>query len=417
MRLGETIKAARNTAKMSQSQLAQALNEAANYPKGTGPVTRHEVSRWETGKRRPRDWWRLIEEVLDVDLSGYLGGEPDMMGFEDESEVVGPVERRNFVGASTVAGLAVGAPAAAAKGRRVGQADVDRFRQRIADLRRLDDYSGGTSVFPLAVAEIQRITELASSGSYTHDVGRGLFSALAETYQFASWVAFDAGRLKQARTLAIKAGNAAHQADDRTLAATALSELSYLTASSDNPGEGPAMARASLANAPSDVLPAVRVVLADRLAWAYARVGNEKEAARALGLSEFSHDQRDGRATEEPDMVYWINRDESMIMAGRCWAELNQSTKAIPVLESLTAPYDETHAREVALYQVWLADAYLDVGDIEQSTHSASRAVELSQSTASLRTNKILAEMLSRFKPHRNARSVRELLDHYQAAS
>ncbi|MFI2077650.1 hypothetical protein [Streptomyces triculaminicus] len=58
----------------------------------------------------------------------------------------------------------------------------------------------------------------------------------------------------------------------------------------------------------------------------------------------------DNYTDQEPDWVYWINRDESQIMAGRCWAELRQHTRAVPVLEHATAPCDETHAREVALY-------------------------------------------------------------------
>ncbi|WP_326595988.1 XRE family transcriptional regulator [Streptomyces sp. NBC_01803] len=319
------------------------------------------------------------------------------------------MDRRQFIGAAGLAGIALTGSEAVAQGRRVGRSDVERFRQRVADLRRLDDFSGGSSVFPLVEDEIGTLSSLASRGSYTEEVGRELLSALGELYQFASWTAFDAGRLEQARQLALMAANAANQAGDRTLGATALSELSYLTASSDQPAEGMAMARASLANAPLDVLPAVRVVLADRLAWACARVGDARGVDHALGVSEDAHDRRDARAVEEPDTVYWINRDESQIMAGRCWAELRRPEKAVPILETLTAPYDDTHAREVALYSCWLASAYLDAGEIDAATTTARRAVQLSRNTASPRTDTVLMTTLAAFDPHIDVPEVNEL--------
>jgi hypothetical protein len=74
-------------------------------------------------------------------------------------------------------------------------------------------------------------------------------------------------------------------------------------------------------------------------------------------MSADAHDERDRSRDEEPDTVYWINRDESAIMAGRCWAEVHNPRKSVPILEGLTAPYDETHAREVGYYACWLADS------------------------------------------------------------
>lgn len=297
-----------------------------------------------------------------------------------------------------------------AQGRRLGRSDIDRFSQRLVHLRRLDDYNGSAAVLPLATEEVRVFSGLARTGSYGESTARGLLSLLGELYQFSSWVAFDSGRQEKARKLAQAAAAAAAQAGNRTLASTALSELSYITASSKNPREGVAMARAALANAPGDVLPAVEVVLADRLAWACARTGDPKGVSHALGISAQAHDRRDREAVAEPDTVYWINRDESQIMAGRCWAELKRPDKAVPVLERLTAPYDDSHAREVALYEAWLAGAYVEAGALDAGVHAAGRAMELSRSTASSRLTAVLDDMVSRFEPHRDAPPVRELL-------
>ncbi|MEV7090839.1 hypothetical protein AB0O07_34115 [Streptomyces sp. NPDC093085] len=271
------------------------------------------------------------------------------------------------------------------------------------------------SVYPKVVAEIKTHAGMAAHGSYTEPVARDLLSGLAELYQFASWTAFDTGRISRARKYALAAASAANQAGNHTLGSTALSELSYLTSSTADPREGVAMAKASLTNAPRDVLPAVRVVLADRLAWACARTGDASGVDRAIGLSEQAHDQRDTDRVEEPDTVYWINRDESEIMAGRCWAELRQPKKAVPILEGLTAPYDETHAREVGLYACWLAGSYLDAGALDEATHAADRAANLSYHTASPRLNDWVKDTLTRFEPHRQHSGVRELLGAYSS--
>lgn len=408
MSVGEMIRVARENRGLSQDGLSRLLAVSAGRKPHDGPG-RNQVYRWETNKRGPRMWRPHIERVLAIDLSGYRGHRSRSAGLPtDEGKL--PVDRRQFIGAGALAGVALSAPDAVAQGRRIGWSDVDRYRQRIADLRRLDDFSGGASVYPLVVEEIGNLSALAADGSYREEVGRRLLSVLGELYQFASWTAFDAGRVEPAKQLAQRAANAANQAGDRTLGATALSELSYLTASSDNPAEGVAMARAALANAPADVLPAVRVVLADRLAWACARTGEASGVDRALGISEDSHDRRDTAAVEEPDTVYWINRDESQIMAGRCWAQVGLPDKAVSVFETLTAPYDDTHAREVALYSSWLASAHLEAGRTDQATAAASRAVQLSHNTASPRTDAVLRDMLAAFQPHRHVPEVNELL-------
>jgi DNA-binding XRE family transcriptional regulator/tetratricopeptide (TPR) repeat protein len=387
-------------------------------------VATSTVRRWEKGTVTPQAWQQpricrllqispdeLAHILTDVGgMSGYGAHGHLQPGSPTEDVEVTPVNRRQFVGAASIAGVALSAPEAAAAGRRVGRGDVARFSARVRELRRLDDFQGGASVHPLAMAEIKKLTKLAAHATFSQQVGRELLSTLAELQQFASWTAFDAGRVEQAKKLAQAAATAANQAGNRMLAATALSELSYLIASGGDPSKSVEMAQASMSNAGTGVLPVVRVVLADRLAWAYARTGDAAGVDRAVGMVGDAHDRRDATVEEEPDTVYWINRDESRIMAGRCWAELRKPARAVPILETLTAPYDDTHAREMALYCGWLAGSYIDAGDIEAATTSARRAVELSHRTASPRTDATLRGTLRRFRPHAAHRDVRDLL-------
>lgn len=436
---GDLIKEAREARNWTMEDLARALNLAA----GTHTLDRNAVYRWETGLRLPLDWWPTIAKALDIDVR-TLGDavvaraaerkrkgaaakrravevrQTRVPGAEKTRTLVpgndeqgsDPVERREFFTAAAGAAgwLALWSPeAAVAKGRRVGPTDVARVRQRVSDLRRLDDYTGGESTYPLAMTEVCRTAGLLRNSAYTEATGNQLMSALAETGQFAAWVAFDCGRTDEAKRLAMTATKAANQAGDRMLAASTLSELSYLTASADPHGEAVEMARASWANAPADLLPAVRVVLADRLAYAHARAGSAGGVSCALGLSADAHDRRDTADREEPDWVYWINRDESQIMAGRCWSELSRPDKALPVWDAVTAPYDETHAREVALYLLWTAGSHVDAGDVEQAVQTADRAVTLAGVTASPRTDAHVSSLVARLKPYSDLPAVRDL--------
>lgn len=408
------LAARRRVCGYTQEQMADALMVATST-----------VRRWEAGTASPQPWQcPRICRLLDIapgELSVLLGvGASDYRDQGSPSagipEVeVSPVDRRNFnfMGVAALAGMttAVSSTASATPSRRIGRSDVERYGRRVTELRRLDDLQGGGTVYPLAMDEIGKLSRLATAGSFTQAVERDLLSTLGELFQFASWTAFDAGKLPESKELAQFAATAANRAGNKTLAATALSELSYLTASGDDPGEAVNMARASLANAGSGVLPVVRVVLADRLAWACARTGDASGVDRACGIAEDAHDRRDDQIEEEPDTVYWINRDESAIMAGRCWAELHHPKRSVPILEHLTAPYDETHAREMALYSGWLAGSYVDAGEVEAATESAQRAVSLSHRTSSPRTDAMLRGVLAQFEPHCHRSDVRDLLE------
>lgn len=62
--------------------------------------------------------------------------------------------------------------------------------------------------------------------------------------------------------------------------------------------------------------------------------------------------------------------------------------------------YDERQARESALYTSWLAEAHVQVGDIEHAAALAQRMLELSASTCSSRGDDRVALLAQRLAPH-----------------
>jgi outer membrane protein assembly factor BamD (BamD/ComL family) len=88
-----------------------------------------------------------------------------------------------------------------------------------------------------------------------------------------------------------------------------------------------------------------------------------------------------------PDWVYWLNREEIDVMAGRCYTELRQPTKAENLLTGAIARYDQTLIRENSLYLSWLAEDYVQLGDVDQAAEIASRMAALTAGTNSARTD------------------------------
>lgn len=113
----------------------------------------------------------------------------------------------------------------------------------------------------------------------------------------------------------------------------------------------------------------MRALLLERLAWAAARNHDTDTTHRALDAVNDAYAERSA-GIAEPEWVYWLDRAEIDVMAGRCLIELGAPADARPLLAGALASYDDSHVREIALYQTWLAEGYAKAGDLD-----AARAI------------------------------------------
>lgn len=118
------------------------------------------------------------------------------------------------------------------------------------------------------------------------------------------------------------------------------------------------------------------------------------------------------RPADDPEWVYWLDSDEITVMAGRCYVELGQPDRAIPLLTDVLDRYDEHQARESALYTSWLAEAHVQAGNVEHAGALAERTLELSSSTSSSRGDHRVTVLAQRLAPYRAVGAVRAFLDH-----
>ncbi|MFG2054516.1 helix-turn-helix domain-containing protein [Micromonospora sp. NPDC048930] len=311
--------------------------------------------------------------------------------------------RREFVAA---AGLAAALPhTLLSHGRQLGPATPGRLAERTARLRRLDNYLGGGDTRQAYAAEVESTSRLIRDGSYSEAVGRQLLAILAEQAQLAGWAAFDAGAQRNAHRLYRTSLAAARDVDDPALAGNALALLAYQQLTLGDRAVDLASAACDAASAAAT--PGVRGLLHLRAAWAHAVSGDADTADRHLGVGTACLAEHDDRP--EPDWVYWVDQTEGQIMTGRCWTALHRPVRAIPVLEQVLASFDDTYARDKALYLSWLADAYLDANEVEKACDIAVTAVRLAGGVASIRPGQRLDALLRRLEPYAALPCVAEL--------
>ncbi|MFC7340450.1 hypothetical protein [Saccharopolyspora griseoalba] len=172
-----------------------------------------------------------------------------------------------------------------------------------------------------------------------------------------------------------------------------LSSLSYQVANVGDPRDALLLSRTAVTGAP-EATPVVRALLLERVAWAAARAADADAARRALYSVDDAYDRREDPGAE-PEWVYWLDRNEIDVMAGRCLIELGRPARAEPLLTNAVSQYPSEHARESALYLSWLVEAHARAGDLDAARDAAERAQAFAASTPSARVDARLRTLRS----------------------
>jgi hypothetical protein len=299
-------------------------------------------------------------------------------------------------------------------GRRISDDLVATVEHRVIQLRRADDFITGPTSRELVLAEMRATTRLLTDASLTEGQARRLLTATGELAQLGAWVAGDAGLLEDAARYVRGGVLASRAAQNAPLAGNIISTFSYQVANNGNPREAAILARTAYQGAQHDATPIARALLLERVAWAAAKSGDLRACEHVLSQVEdaFSAGPRDS----DPDWLYWLNREEIDVMAGRCYTELHQPGKAEKLLTGAIARYNRMLIRENSLYLSWLAEDYVQLGDVDQAAEIASRMTALAARTSSARTDARLEHVARRLAPYRDTASVADFFEEYQTA-
>jgi tetratricopeptide (TPR) repeat protein len=377
------------------------------------------IRRWEAGSNGMSERYQLLcRRALESD------GHPVTVSAAAPEDITKPavqgesqVQRREFLTASAAVASSLTVPpqlARLAAGRRIG-ADVPQgLARRLARLRRLDNYLGGGETYHLYAAELDATKTLAREVDCSQETRRELLAILSEQAQQAGWAAFDAGWQATARTLYQESLTAAQSSGSRALEGNALALLAYQNLTTGEPAAP--FADASCEAAGSHTPPRVRALLHERRAWAIAHsAGGQDEARRALDRAAVALEEPDGGPV--PDWVAWVDHAELQIMTGRCLTRTGQSLQAIAMLRGTLYQFDETQARDKALYMSWLAEAYLDAGEIDAAAETAVQVLALYADVASVRPAERLNPVLRRLSRYPATASAANLPDRVPRAT
>ena len=270
-------------------------------------------------------------------------------------------------------------------GRRIGETLARDLENRVIELRHLDDFVGSDDLFPAIRKELSEAQEVVQSASFTTKTGQRLLTVVGELSQLAGWVASDAGRYAEAQHLYLRGCSAAREANNPALAAQLLSSLSYQIANVGKPQDAALLARSAVKGA-VNATPVVQALLWERVSWASAKSRDHNGARRALDAVDNAYESRSPEIIE-PEWVYWLDRKEIDVMAGRCLIELGNPHAAEPLLSNAIRSYDADHVREVALYLSWLTEAYARAGVVDAARDTLARARRTARGVRSTRVD------------------------------
>ncbi|WP_328561804.1 helix-turn-helix domain-containing protein [Streptomyces coelicoflavus] len=399
--VGANIRRERERQGWSQARLAREVCRAAGVI--GEPVGRQEVSRWETGKRTPREWLPSLAAALGVPVATLREPQepaqpplPTLADFLPESDPLSPLQSRT--------------------GRRIGMSTVEDLQQRVHGLRLADDVLAGGDLIRPALRELRSAVKLYREGTHTSEVARQLLRQIGELAQIAGWITSDAGQYGEAEQIYRLGISAARQAEDHTLAGNIAGSLAYQYSNIGRETEGLTLAQAALHDAGNDAPPKARALYLDRVAWAYTKLGktHARPAMRALGEASEALSE-DSEGTESPAYLYWVDHGELKVMDSRVYTELQRPLRAVPILREVLSEYDATHTREMALYLSWLAVALADGGEPEESAAVAERVITLSSDIQSERTAARVRVILGKLREFADVPEVAALLAEHNA--
>jgi hypothetical protein len=127
----------------------------------------------------------------------------------------------------------------------LGQSDVERLRENLTYLRRLDDRHGSAAVYEMTAHTFRRLRGLVERARYDEPTGQGLRAPVGETASRIGWLDFDAGRHEDARRWQLEALSWAQLADADSVRIGAMAAMARLTADDCRPRQAIDLATAA----------------------------------------------------------------------------------------------------------------------------------------------------------------------------
>ncbi|WP_227870059.1 sporulation protein [Streptomyces otsuchiensis] len=298
-------------------------------------------------------------------------------------------------------------------GRRVGHPELTALWAAAEQARQWDARYGGANWRTSQVVEC--LTTRAApllAGTYSAEIGSGLYSATAELSRLAGWAAFDAGEHNLAQEHFVTALSLARAGGNAELGCYILGTMALQTLRRGYPSEAIDMAQGAVERAGRDSTPRVRAFARLIEARAHARVSDERTATRALSECERLLDE--ARERGSPTYIAYFGAARMASDSVEIYRDLKKPHVAAEWDARATMPAG--HTRAVGLRLSVTATAHLQARDLDQGLAVGRRAVDILAGVASARAREYVEDIHTALTPWAREPRVQSWTNHARSA-
>lgn len=295
-------------------------------------------------------------------------------------------------------------PRPRAEGVRVGLGDVAAIKTTADMFAQLDDQFGGDHARHSVIQYLNNDVAPLLQGRYTEQVGRALFSTVAEATLLAGWMSYDACHHGLAQRYFLQALRLAQDANDRRLAGSILSAMSHQATFLGRYTQAATLARAALMGISPVATPTLRAQFHAMEARALARTGDVAACEAALNAATKALEGRN--SDDEPEWISYFDEAELAAEAAHCFRDVNSARRAVSHAENAMSG---SHVRSDFFATMVLADAHLRAGDVEEACRVALDALDLGEQLKSARCVSYLAEFRRNLSAAGHSAAARDL--------
>ncbi|SDD66086.1 hypothetical protein [Streptomyces prasinopilosus] len=299
-----------------------------------------------------------------------------------------------------------GVPRQRTEGTRVSLGDVAAIKTTADMFAQLDDQFGGDHARHAVIQYLSNDVAPLLRGRYTEQVGRALFSTVAEATLLAGWMSYDACHHGLAQRYFLQALRLAQDANDRRLAGSILSAMSHQATFLGRYTQAATLARAALMGISPVATPTLRAQFHAMEARALARTGDVAACETALSAATKALESRNNE--DEPEWISYFDDAELAAEAAHCFRDVNSARRAVIHAENAMSG---SHVRSDFFATMVLADAHLRAGDVEEACRVALDALDLGEQLKSARCVSYLAEFRRNLSASGQSSAARDLAE------
>lgn len=297
---------------------------------------------------------------------------------------------------------------------RVGQADIDRLEGVIAALRARDYREGGGSC-----RELLRVLEPYGAalrrGMMPDPLARRLAGVVADLHNLKGWTEFDSGRPVRAERHFRRALDLAEEAEDDDLLANVRYRLGRMCLHHRSPSEALEQFAQGQVAARRAGRPLSQAILSANEAWAYALLGDVRQALDKISLAPEQFADSAGDAVPSWSAFFTANDLAAMIGTVRTelarLVDVRHSRKAIPALTEAIEGYGPDMVRSRSLTMIWLAVDHALEGDLDRAAEVGLAAMDIADGIRSARTRDRLRPLSESVRKQVGDINARDILD------